>query len=162
MEADAMAGETGTNSSFTSKGVVGGQQSTNYSISSSSSSHSLSSASPSLQMEGGGGGCDTEISTKGAAGHGGVSKQQSVVVPIAPLVPLSLNLTLEDFESVLAEAIYIGGSSGETGTGLTAGAGLGGEKHPKEEARARTAAALERIRKLNWKKQLAPGGFFTS
>jgi hypothetical protein len=36
----------------------------------------------------------------------------------------------------------------------------GAEKHPKEEARARTAAALEKLRKQSWKKQFSAGGFF--
>ena len=83
--------------------------------------------------------------------------EDSHTLPIASLVPLSLSLTLEDFEEVLAEAIYLGGSVGAVAEGGGAGAPHKSEKHPKEEARARTAAAVERIRKQNWNQ---PGGFF--
>jgi hypothetical protein len=75
-------------------------------------------------------------------------------LPIASLVPLSLTLTLEDFEEVLAEAIYLGGVGPAAEAG---GTPHKSEKHPKEEARARTAAAVEKLRRQNWN---SPGGFF--
>ena len=77
-------------------------------------------------------------------------------LPIASLVPLSLSLTLEDFEEVLAEAIFLGNAGAVSEAG---GAPQKSEKHPKEEARARTAAAVERMRRGAWNQ---PGGFFRS
>ena len=65
---------------------------------------------------------------------------------MAGLLPLSLNLTLEDFEEFMAEAIFAGGSA--------AAEERSAEQNPREEARARTAAAVERI-----KRQRAQGYF---
>ena len=90
------------------------------------------------------------------ASPSGTSLAEPHTLPVAALVPLSLTLTLEDFEAVLAEAIYLGGQGGVSSEAAPAG----GEQHPKEEARARTAAAVARMRKAqNWKE---PGGFFRS
>jgi hypothetical protein len=63
-------------------------------------------------------------------------------LPVAPLLPLHTNLTLEDFEDVLAEAIYskIGVANKAGGSSAPV------ERHPKEEARVRREAAVARAR----------------
>ncbi len=66
-------------------------------------------------------------------------------LPVAGLLPLSLSITLEDFEEFMAEAIFAGGAAAEEHAA---------EQNPRAEARARTAAAVERI-----KKQRAQGYF---
>jgi hypothetical protein len=61
---------------------------------------------------------------------------------VAPLIPLHTNLTLEDFEDVLAEAIYSKiGVANKAG-----GASAPVERHPKEEARVRREAAVARAK----------------
>jgi hypothetical protein len=97
-------------------------------------------------------------------------------LPVAPLLPLHLSLSLEAFEDVFAEAIAAGanlpgsstqhppagglsGGGGSTGGGSVgppwggaggqaAGPGGAREQHPKVEAKARIAMAAARFRKL--------------
>ena len=57
-------------------------------------------------------------------------------LPVHSLLPLTMSLTLQEFEDVVSEAIYYGSQV----------AGKQKEQHPKEEARARAAAAIARAR----------------
>ena len=63
-----------------------------------------------------------------------VEEREAHTLPVAPVAPLAMSLTLHDFEDVLAEAIYYGAQLGVTREG-------GAEQHPKLEARERVAAA---------------------
>ena len=66
----------------------------------------------------------------------------------APADGLNLNLTLEEFEDIVAEAIFSGTAQGSVSASTTPTAAPPQEQHPKEEARNRTAAAVARIHRL--------------
>ncbi len=73
-----------------------------------------------------------------------VADREAHTLPVGPVVPLHASLTLNDFEDVLAEAIYFG-SAAAPGTGASAASGSAPlPQHPKEEARARIAHAKAR------------------
>jgi hypothetical protein len=64
-------------------------------------------------------------------------------LPVSPLFPLHMSLTLDEFEDVLAEAIFAGANKQSRKEG---GAATATERHPKEEARVRFAAAVAKAR----------------
>ena len=65
---------------------------------------------------------------------------------MSPLFPLHMSLTLDEFEDVLAEAIFAGANK----SGRKEGAPVATERHPKEEARVRFAAAVAKARAGAW------------
>jgi hypothetical protein len=69
-------------------------------------------------------------------------------LPVAPLYPLSTNLTLAEFEDVLAEAIFAGADKGDRHSSDREGGppAMPAELYPKDEARVRFEAAVARAR----------------
>jgi hypothetical protein len=69
-------------------------------------------------------------------------------LPVAPLYPLSTNLTLAEFEDVLAEAIFAGADKGDRHSSDREGGppAVPAELYPKDEARVRFEAAVARAR----------------
>ena len=66
-------------------------------------------------------------------------------LPVSPLFPLHMSLTLDEFEDVLAEAIFAGANR-QSGRKEGSATAPNQEKHPKEEARSRFAAAVAKAR----------------
>ena len=73
------------------------------------------------------------------------SDLETHTLPVASVVPLHMSLTLNEFEDVLAEAIYYGAQLGPK---------QGVEQHPKEEAKVRAIQAAE-----TFKKRMSEGYF---